>query len=505
MKVSVRINNKINMKTQILNTKNYIVTHKKTSAVILLVLAFIGYKVLSPSSSKTDLYTVKKSDVIQKVIVNGNTKAVTDSSLAFEVNGIVRSTSVSVGSRVVVGQALVSLDQSTLYADLLKAQANVASEEARLDELKKGSKQEDIAVSETEVANAKVSLDDAERNIATKVVDVVNNNIDQFFSNPKTSSPQFNLSVNDTQLKNNINNGRYIVESIIAGWTKSDIDKNLPVVISLLDNVATAVNSQAVSSGVLQSTLDTYRASISSARTTISTARETLNTSRSKLALAERNLTLKKSGSTPEVIKAQEAKVLQNQAQVESVQAQLNKMTLRSPQNGVVTKQDAKVGEIVTPGKVVIAVISDSDLEIESNVSEVSIGKVMVGNPVVITFDAFPGETFAGKVSYIEPGETIVDGVVNYKVTVAFSEKYPQIKSGLTSRLEIITNEKKDVMSIPEYAVTKNETGSFVKIINGKETTQVPVTLGIRGQDGFVEVVTGLNVGDIIETVAQTK
>ncbi len=493
------------MKTQIINTKNYIVSHKKTSALILLVLAFISYKIVSPSKSTTDSFTVKRSDIVQKVIVNGNTKAVTDSSLAFEVNGTVKSTSVSVGSRVVVGQALISLDQSALYADLLKAQANVASEEARLDELNKGTKPEDIAVSETEVANAKVALSDAKNNLKNKVVDVVNNSIDQFFSNPKTTNPQFNLTVNDTQLKNNINTGRSVVETIVQNWTDADIDKNLPVVVALLDNVALAVNSQTSSSGVSQTTLDANRASISAARSTITTARETLNSSISKLALAEKNLTLKKSGSTPEVIKAQEARVLQNKAQVESVQAQLSKMTLRSPQNGVITKQDAKVGEIVTPGKVVVTVISDSDLEIESNVSEVSIGKVMVGNPVVITFDAFPGETFSGKVAYIEPGETVVDGVVNYKVTVAFTEKYPQIKSGLTSRLELITSEKKEVLTIPEYAVTKNETGTFVAKLNGKVSTQVPVTLGIRGQDGFVEVVSGLNEGDVIETVAQIK
>ena len=493
------------MKTQIINTKNYIVSHKKTSALILLVLAFITYKIVSPSKSTTDSFTVKRSDIVQKVIVNGNTKAVTDSSLAFEVNGTVKSASVSVGSGVVVGQALISLDQSALYADLLKAQANVASEEARLDELNKGTKPEDIAVSETEVANAKVALSDAKNNLKNKVVDVVNNSIDQFFSNPKTTNPQFNLAVNDTQLKNNINSGRSVVETIVQNWTDADIDKNLPIVVALLDNVALAVNSQTSSSGVSQTTLDANRASISAARSTITTARETLNSSISKLALAEKNLTLKKSGSTPEVIKAQEARVLQNKAQVESVQAQLSKMTLRSPQNGVITKQDAKVGEIVTPGKVVVTVISDSDLEIESNVSEVSIGKVMVGNPVVITFDAFPGETFSGKVAYIEPGETVVDGVVNYKVTVAFTEKYPQIKSGLTSRLELITSEKKEVLTIPEYAVTKNETGTFVAKLNGKVSTQVPVTLGIRGQDGFVEVVSGLNEGDVIETVAQIK
>jgi RND family efflux transporter MFP subunit len=295
------------------------------------------------------------------------------------------------------------------------------------------------------------------------------------------------------------------VEIIIQSWTVGDIDKNLPEVLRLIDNVALVVNSQSASNGVSQATVDANKASISSARSTVTTARETLNSSRSKLALAEKNLTLKKSGSTPEVLKAQEAKVLQNQAQVESVQAQLSKMTLRSPQNGVVTKQDAKVGEIVTPGKVVVTVISDSDLEIESNVSEVSIGKVMVGNEVLITFDAFPGETFSGKVSYIEPGETVVDGVVNYKITVAFSEKYPQIKSGLTSRLELITSEKKDVLTVPEYALTKEGEMVYVQKLSGKEYVKTPITIGLRGQDGFVEVLSGLNEGETIETVAQTE
>lgn len=485
--------------------KNWITGHKKTTALLVLIVLGVVYGVTSGGNKKTDLYTIKKMNVTQKVIVNGNTKAINDSSLAFEVNGTVSRANVAVGSRVTVGQALVSLDSGTLSADLLKAKANVETEKARLEELKKGAKPEEIAVAETEVANAKITLGDAEANLQNKVVDIITNTIDQFFSNPRTINPQFNLVVNNNQLKNDINNARAEIESIVNNWNSFDIDKNLPKIIALVDNVAIAVNSQTAVSGLTQTTIDSYKSSVSTAKSSLVTAKETLNTSRARLTLADKNLTLKKSGSSPEVIKAQEARVLQNEAQVASVEAQLSKMTLRSPQNGIVTKQDAKVGEIVTPGKVVVSVISDSDLEIESNVSEVSIGKVSVGNHVIIAFDAFPNQEFHGAVSYIEPGETIVDGVVNYKITVAFAEKYPQIKSGLTSRLDIITGEKKDVLAVPEYSIIKKDAGTFISKQNGKEFVEIPVTVGLRGQDGFVEIVSGINEGDVVQTVAPVE
>lgn len=493
------------MKTQIQNTKNYIITHKKTSILILLVLLFVGYKVFVPSSSRADVFTVKKANITQKVIVNGKTKPVNEAELGFDVSGRVSQVYVKIGSRVTVGQQLVSLDSSEVYASLLRAEANLANEEARLDEIKKGTRPEEIAISETEVANAQVTVSDAQNSLKEKVIDVITNNVDQLFSNPRTNNPQFNLQTVDAQLKSNINNQRVKVEAIITNWQNDKIDVNLPVISDFLDLIAIAVNMQTSSSGLSQTTIDGYKTSISNGKSSVISSKESLNSAKSVLTLAQKNLLLKKSGSTPEAIKSQEAKVLQMKAEVQNINAQLSKLTLRSPQNGIVTVQDVTAGEIVTSGKTIVSIISDSDLEIESNVSEVSIGKVNVGNPVVITFDAFPGETFYGKISYVEPGETIVDGVVNYKVTVAFDEKYPQIKSGLTSRLEIITGEKKDVLTIPEYAVTKNDSGTFVSKQSGKSSTQVPITVGLRGQDGFLEVISGLSEGDTINTVAPAQ
>jgi HlyD family secretion protein len=163
--------------------------------------------------------------------------------------------------------------------------------------------------------------------------------------------------------------------------------------------------------------------------------------------------------------------------------------------------QDAKVGEIVTSGKSVVSIISDNQLEIESNVSEINIGKVAIGNPVNIVMDAFAGETFTGKVTYIEPGETVVDGVVNYKVTVAFDESHPLMKSGLTAKLDIITGIKEDVVTVPQYSLITKDGAVFVSKKEGKEFKEVPVTIGLRGQDGLVEVISGLNIGDNVAIV----
>ena len=95
-------------------------------------------------------------------------------------------------------------------------------------------------------------------------------------------------------------------------------------------------------------------------------------------------------------------------------------MVLKSPQTGLVTTQDAKVGQIVNPGRTLVTVISDSNMEIEGYVSEINIAKVKIGDPVSIYFDAFPDNEYAGTVTYIEPSEVLIDGVVNYKVSIAF-------------------------------------------------------------------------------------
>lgn len=487
------------------NAKNWILSHKILSGVILIVLAFIFSKVFFGSGKTEATVAVKRGDVIQKVIVNGNTKAVNSVDLGFQVSGTVARVNADIGTRVSTGQTIIALESGDLNAQYMRAQANVISEKAKLDELKRGTRPEELAVAQTSLDNAKTTLSDAQVNLRDKVADFVGNNIDQMFSNPKTNNPQINLVVSDSQLKTDVNNGRGQVENILNNWQLDKAGEYLPTITTFIDNVAKVVNNQSANQSLSQTTLDGYKTSVSTAKSTLITYRDALSSAKSALVLVQKNYDLKKSGSTPEAISSQEAKVLQAEADVQSALAQLNKTSIRSPQNGIITKLDISVGEVVTSGTKIVSIISDSDLEIESNVSEVSIGKVAVGNPVDITFDAFPGEVFKGKVSYIEPGETVVDGVVNYKVKVAFDQKYPQVKSGLTSKLEIITSSKQGVLYVPQYSVLNKEDGAFVMKKTGKTSMLVKVSTGIKGQDGSTEIISGLNEGEEIFATPESK
>ncbi len=502
--------------------KQYIQDNKKVSGAVILGTLVVLFFVLRGGSSTQATMIVEQGNVVEKVILTGKVKPAEEVNLAFDRTGKVATINTQVGASVFAGQTLVSLDSSEIYADYLKAQANVASAQARLDELKRGSRPEEIAISQSEVSNATIALANAEDKLKSalyesyaKADDAVHNNVDSLFSNPRTNNPQISILINDTQLKNDINMLRYQIENLLTVWDQnpSDISRativkitsDLTTIKMFVDKVAIAVSSLSANSSLSATTVDTYKASISTARTglisaqnSISTAEEKLNTAKSTLLIAQKNLALKQAGTSVEEISAQEAQVLQYEAQLQAVSAQLSKMTMRAPFAGLVTKQDAKRGEIVTAGTPIVSVISGDNLEIEANVSEISVGKVAVGNVVLITMDAFPGKTFTGRVAYIEPGETIVDGVVNFKVRIMFSEKYPEIKTGLSTNLEIITAIKENVVKVAEYAITTRGDKKYALKKEGKREVEVEVITGFKGSDGFVEVISGLVPGDTV-------
>jgi len=502
--------------------KTYIKEHKKTSGLGLVVVLGVLYMVFGGGASTAETVTVEKGNITEQVIVTGKVKPADEVDLAFDRGGKVSRANVQVGSQVVAGQVLVSLDSSENYAEYLRAEANVAAEQANLDELKRGSRPEELAISESEVSNAQIALSNAEDKLRSalsesfvRADDAVRNEVDQLFSNARTSNPQIISAVADVQLKSEVNALRFQTEGLLTAWDKNPssisretvvkISSDLNAVKAFVDKVAVAVNSLTPDYSLSATTINGYKTSVSSARTTLISAQSTLtaaeeklNSSRSALLIAQKNLALKKAGTSAEDIRSQEARVLQYQASLQAVAAQLSKMTLRSPLTGIVTKQDAKVGQTVSVGTSVVSVISNSNLEIEANVSEISVGKVKVGDQVLITMDAFADKTFKGTVTYIEPAETVVDGVVNFKITIAFSEKYPEIKTGLSTNLSIITAEKVDVLRVPAYAVTKKDDKSYVTKKVGKESVETEVTTGFKGSDGFIEILSGATEGDVL-------
>lgn len=501
--------------------KNFIKKHKKLIVIIVVIIIAIGgyFFFTRDKEQKIDFIAAKKGNVTQEVSATGHVDPATSVDLAFEKGGKVSAVYVSVGDKVSAGQILATLNNADIIAQINSAEANLKSQQAKLEELKKGTKLEEIRVYEVKVQNAKIALDDAKQNLLdkiqdayTKADDAVRNKIDYFMSNPRTSNPQLNLAISDTDLKQNIEAQRIIMESLLNSWDYNDSSRarnNLNQIKSFLNQISSAVNSLSVSSSLTQTTIDTYKSNVSTARTNIDTAisnltsaEEKLKTAESSLLLAQNELVLKQSGSTSEEIKVQEALIEKAEADIRVYKAELNKTIIYSPVNGIVTKQDAKIGEIISANINAISVISEAKFEIKANVPEADIAKVKVEDTARVTLDAYGNDVeFQAKVIKIDPAETVIEGVPTYKTTFRFINEDGRIKSGMTANIDILTGIRENVIVIPQRTVAQKNGDKIVKILKDDGSIEErKVKTGLKGSDGNIEILEGIQEGEKIIT-----
>ncbi len=474
----------------------------------------------------SDTVKVVKGTITQEVVITGKTESSENIEMSFDRAGRVSSAPVKVGDRVTIGQTLASLDSGDLYAQLEQALANVKAKEAKLSELRKSTlsgnqntPSSELLGAENDLRNARTALVQSLTDAYTKNDDAVRNLTDIFFDNPRTTNAYYNLDGVTSDELIDLSFSRRDLEERLVAWNArisvlsatSDLEKeynldlaNLVKTRVYLDKISQAINAQTPDSDITASVLSGYRSNVSSARAQINLAVSNLQAARQAVLVAQNKLDL--TVSTPEELSIGESEVEQAQAQVSQIKAQISKNMIIAPISGLVTRQDAKVGETATPGVNVVTVMSDGSFEITANVPEVDVGKLALGNKVTITLDAYAGEVWDGSVTYIEPAETVVDGVVNYKIKVGFGKNDTRLKSGLTANLTIETVRKDNVLILPQYSIIENDKGSFVeKNIGNNKTEQVAVKIGIRSQDGRVEILSGVAEGDEVLNVGLKK
>lgn len=504
----------------------------KIAALLVASAVILGgiYVVNQETPSKYETTLVERGDVVQEVSMTGRVESEKEANLAFESGGRVLAEPRRVGDRVNKGDVLVLLDTSELLALLAQAKANLSYESAKLAELKRGARAEDILVSQARVESARTALLDAERGVFDKLHiaytasdDAVHNTADQFFKNARTNFPELTLEVNDSKLAIELESTRVAIEVMLKKW-EADVpewessanidtalalsDENLAKVKAFIDRLAFAVNNLTAGSSASQTTIDSWKLAVSTARTSINStitnthaASEKYRTAKRSLEVAQEELSLKQVGPTAEAIDAQNAKIAGVEATLENYAAQIAKMTLRAPISGIITTQDAKLGQTVTPNISIVTLMSDGLFKIEANIPEVDVAKVKIGNIARVTLDAYGSDVvFAANVAMIDPAETIVEGVSTYKVTLRFLENDTRVRSGMTANIDISTAKKEGVLMVPARAVVgKNGTKNVrvLTVVEKKEViTEREVSTGLRGSDGNIEIISGLNEGD---------
>ncbi|PIQ91799.1 MAG: hypothetical protein COV70_01960 [Parcubacteria group bacterium CG11_big_fil_rev_8_21_14_0_20_39_22] len=494
-----------------------------------LIAVIIIFSLISSGDEEVESMVVERGSIREEVNVTGIIKPELKVDLSFQQSGNVSVVNALVGQRVSQGQAIAYLYNSDLYSSLEQAKASLKAQEANLEELKSGTRPEEISISEIKVANAKRNLSDNKntlldslREAYTVADDSVRNKADQLFYNARQNNPQLRFSVPSSEMVSGLENGRRALESMFLEWsmrqnastTDDDLEeltsytkRNLSSVRSFLDLAALALSDVTPNSSISQTTIDSWRSAVATARTSLNasiskttTSSEDVFSSESALSLAEQELALKEAGSVPEQIKIGEARVDEAVAKVSNTLAQIEKTILRSPSSGVVGKVNITAGEFITSGTPVITIVDDSTYTIEANIAEIDVGGVDVDDKVIVTVDALPGEEFEASMTYIEPVETVIDGVPTYKTVFSLKTTDTRIKSGMTADIIIIVDQVENAIIVPQRTVYYEEQGSFVYIKKGEGNAVEKrfVKTGIRGSLGGVEITEGLSDGDTI-------
>ncbi len=201
-----------------------------------------------------------------------------------------------------------------------------------------------------------------------------------------------------------------------------------------------------------------------------------------------------------------EAQVQQSQASLKQLEEQLSYTTVTSPIDGVVLSRDVQVGDAVSSilvlgstATLVMTLGDTHEVYVKGKVDESDIAKVYMGQAARIKVQSFPNRTFVGHVTKIAPLGVEKDNVTTFEVQISIDNPGGELKANMTANAEIVLEEHKNVLSIPEQSVIydKDRNASvWVPDPHGKDGHRViAIKTGISN-GSRIEVLSGLKPGD---------
>ena len=225
-----------------------------------------------------------------------------------------------------------------------------------------------------------------------------------------------------------------------------------------------------------------------------------------KMALNKQNVAKAQVQVLKAKIRQSQAEVAKDQANLAQLEEQLSYTDIVSPIDGIVLSRDVEMGDAVSSilvlgssATLVMTLGDTSQVYVKGKVDESDIGKVYLGQPARIKVESFKDKTFYGKVTKISPMGVEKDNVTTFEVRVSINNPGGELKAEMTANAEIILEEHKNVLQIPEGAILydKDKQASVEvpdsKAKDGKR--KVAVNIGISN-GAKTELISGLKEGD---------
>ncbi len=226
----------------------------------------------------------------------------------------------------------------------------------------------------------------------------------------------------------------------------------------------------------------------------------------------ERARTLRKGGANTQAdLDAAEARARQTEATVAGLRATIAKKTIRAPFDGRIAIRQVELGQVVSPGTAIASLQSVSPIHADFWLPQQALAELKVGQRARLRTDAFPGSSWDGEITTVNPEIDVATR--NVRVRATFLNADGQLRPGMFANVEILSSERRQVLLIPATSVIFAPYGDSVFAIeekreeSGKATAvarQKFVRLGERRGD-FVEVTSGISAGATIVSTGAFK
>jgi HlyD family secretion protein len=154
---------------------------------------------------------------------------------------------------------------------------------------------------------------------------------------------------------------------------------------------------------------------------------------------------------------AAEARVLQAQADRDTAATNLALCLIRSPIDGIVISRAIDVGQTVAASlqsPVLFLIANDlGRMQVLANVDEADVGKIKAGLQARFTVDAYPGETFQGRIREVRQAPTTIQNVVTYAAVIEAANPDRKLRQGMTASVTVVTSQRQDALLIPNAAL----------------------------------------------------
>jgi membrane fusion protein (multidrug efflux system) len=203
-----------------------------------------------------------------------------------------------------------------------------------------------------------------------------------------------------------------------------------------------------------------------------------------------------------------ESRYRQAVADVEAQQARIEQKVLRAPFDGYLGIRRVDLGEYIAPGTSIVPLRALEPIFLNFSLPERHLAHVEIGADVAVTTDAWPGRTFDGRVSSIEG--SIDERTRSFLVQATFENGDMNLRPGMFANVTIRWGEPREVLMVPQTAVSFNPYGNSVYVVQGQGEGGEPtverriVQTGERRGD-LVEITEGLEAGERVATSGLLK